>query len=51
MRSINRRSSNLQTLDFATNHWYVYRGQVNEHEYILYFKPGVPIAVIEAKNN
>jgi type I site-specific restriction endonuclease len=25
--------------------------QRHEHEYILYFKPGVPIAVIEAKNN
>ena len=28
MRSTNRRSSNLQTLDSATNLWHVYRGQV-----------------------
>ena len=28
MRSINQRSSNLQTLDLATDDWYVYRGQV-----------------------
>ena len=28
MRSTNRRSSNLQTLDSATKRWHVYRGQV-----------------------
>jgi hypothetical protein len=36
MRSINRRSSNLQTLDFATNDWYVYRGQVTVTQHRLF---------------
>jgi type I restriction enzyme R subunit len=29
----------------------VRRGEAKKADYILYFKPGVPIAVIEAKDN
>ena len=29
----------------------VHRGEAKKADYILYFKPGVPIAVVEAKDN